>query len=136
MPHDSTGGPDGSKEVLFRAFRRSRSRRIRNELVERHLHLVDYHVRRYASRGVAAEDVRQVASIALVLAVERFDPDVGVAFSTFASRTIDGECKRYLRDRTWGVRPPRRMQEADRTFAEQASIETQAVFAEPKRKSR
>jgi RNA polymerase sigma-B factor len=111
MPHDSTGGPDGSKEVLFRAFRRSRSRRIRNELVERHLHLVDYHVRRYASRGVAAEDVRQVASIALVLAVERFDPDVGVAFSTFASRTIDGECKRYLRDRTWGVRPPRRMQE-------------------------
>ena len=49
--------------------------------------------------------------MAIIHAVERFDPEIGVAFSTFASRTIDGELKRYFRDRTWSVRPPRRAQE-------------------------
>jgi RNA polymerase sigma-B factor len=49
--------------------------------------------------------------MASIHAVERFDPEVGVAFSTFASRTIEGELKRYFRDRTWSVRPPRRAQE-------------------------
>jgi RNA polymerase sigma-B factor len=80
-------------------------------LVEAHLHLADYHTRRYASRGVPEEDLRQVARIAIIAAVERFDPDLGPSFRTFASRTIDGECKRFIRDRTWCVRPPRAVQE-------------------------
>ena len=60
---------------------------------------------------MATDDLRQLALMAIIHAVERFDPEVGVAFSTFASRTIEGELKRYFRDRTWSVRPPRRAQE-------------------------
>ena len=60
-----------------------------------------------ATRAAASptDDLRQLALMAIIHAVERFDPDVGVAFSTFASRTIEGELKRYFRDRTWSVRP-------------------------------
>jgi RNA polymerase sigma-B factor len=97
--------------ALFVEYRATRDRRLRNELVEAHRQLADYFVRRYSRRGVAADDLRQLALVAIIHAVERFDPDVGVTFSTFASRTIEGELKRYFRDRTWSVRPPRRAQE-------------------------
>ena len=96
---------------LFAEYRESGDRRLRNELVEAHLHTVDYFVGRYSHRSVAPDDLRQVALLALVHAVDRFDPDRGVAFSTFASRTIEGEIKRHFRDRTWSIRPPRRSQE-------------------------
>ncbi len=103
--------PAADKATMFREYRVSGDRALRNELVEIHLHLADFYVKRYGSRGVAADDLRQVALLAIVRAVERFDPEMGVEFSTFASRTIEGECKRYFRDRTWSVRPPRRAQE-------------------------
>lgn len=96
---------------LFTEYRRTGDRRLRNVLVEAHAHLADYHARRYATGRAPREDLHQVALMAIVFAVERFDPSLGVAFSTFAGRTIEGECKRYLRDRTWTVRPPRRAQE-------------------------
>jgi RNA polymerase sigma-B factor len=95
----------------FREYRRTGSRRARNELVEANLHLVDPYVRRFDQRGVARDDLRQVAMLAVLKAVERFDPDYGVTFGTFAGRTIEGELKRHLRDRGWAVRPPRRKQE-------------------------
>jgi RNA polymerase sigma-B factor len=95
----------------FVEYRRTGDRRLRNQLVEHHRHVADYFVKRYARRGVPADDLRQLALMAIIHAVERFDPEMGVAFSTFASRTIDGELKRYFRDRTWSVRPPRRAQE-------------------------
>jgi RNA polymerase sigma-B factor len=95
----------------FLEYRRTGDRRLRNQLVEHHRHVADYFVRRYSRRGVPSDDLRQLALLATIHAVERFDPEMGVAFSTFASRTIDGELKRYFRDRTWSVRPPRRAQE-------------------------
>ena len=95
----------------FVEFRRTRDRRLRNKLVEHHMRVVEYSVRRYSNRGVPTDDLRQVGLMAVVNAVDRFDPEVGVAFSTFASRTIEGELKRYFRDKTWSVRPPRRAQE-------------------------
>lgn len=108
----AAGGRDRSAEMsLFVEYRASGDRRLRNQLVEDNRHLADYFVKRYSRRGVAADDLRQLALMAIIHAVERFDPDVGVAFSTFASRTIEGEVKRYFRDRTWSVRPPRRSQE-------------------------
>lgn len=67
--------------------------------------------RRFAGRGEDLEDLKQVALLALVQAVDRFDPSLGLAFSTFATPTIMGTLKRHLRDRTWAVRPPRRVQE-------------------------
>jgi len=97
--------------VLFVEYRETGDRSLRNRLVEEHRDLADYFVKRYSRRGVATDDLRQLALMAIIHAVERFDPDVGVAFSTFASRTIEGELKRYFRDCTWSVRPPRRAQE-------------------------
>ena len=104
-------GPLPSLDPRFAELRATGSRALRNALVEDTMPLVEPHVRRYRGRGIADDDLRQHALMALVNAVERFDPDVGVAFATFASRTIDGELKRYLRDRSWAVRPPRRAQE-------------------------
>jgi RNA polymerase sigma-B factor len=95
----------------FEEYRRTGSRRLRNALVEDNLELVDYYVTRYGRGQVEGDDVRQQAFMALIKAVERFDPEVGVTFKTFANRTIEGELKRLLRDRSWSVRPPRSLQE-------------------------
>lgn len=104
------GGPDVGE--LFRSYRETGDRHVRNRIVEAHLHLADYYVGRFSrSAGASAEDLRQTALMAIIHAVERFDPDLGVSFRTFASRTMEGELKRYLRDRSWAVRPPRRAQE-------------------------
>jgi RNA polymerase sigma-B factor len=83
----------------------------RNRLVEEHADLAEHFARRYAGRGLARDDLRQMAMLAMVKAADRYDPERGVAFSTFASRTIDGELKRSFRDRSWSVRPPRALQE-------------------------
>jgi RNA polymerase sigma-B factor len=108
----STARPNGADDLdAFLEYRRTGDRRLRNQLVESHLRVVDYFVKRYARRGIPDDDLRQISLLAVVNAVERYDPTLGVAFSTFASRTIEGELKRYLRDRTWMVRPPRRAQE-------------------------
>jgi RNA polymerase sigma-B factor len=110
---DADGRIDRSAVLatMFVEYRETGDRRLRNELVEEHRDLADYFVKRYSRRGVPAEDLRQLAFMAIIHAVERFDPEVGVTFSTFASRTVEGELKRYFRDRTWSVRPPRRAQE-------------------------
>jgi RNA polymerase sigma-B factor len=102
---------DHERELLFEEYARIGSVEVRNRLVESHAPLAEYFARRYRRPG-NEEDVRQVAHLALVKAVDRFDPEVGVRFSTFAGRTIDGELKRHFRDRGWAVRVPRRLQEA------------------------
>jgi RNA polymerase sigma-B factor len=106
-----SGTPEPSDDELFREYRETQDRALRNRLVERHLHLASYYVRRYRGRAVAEDDLRQIAFLGVVRAVERFDPDNGASFATFANRTIDGDVKRHFRDRTWAVRPPRRFQE-------------------------
>jgi RNA polymerase sigma-B factor len=86
-------------------------RAIRDQLVEIHLPLVRYLAGRFAGRGETAEDLIQTGTIGLLQAVDRFDPDRGVDFSTFATPSIAGEIKRHFRDRGWMVRVPRRLQE-------------------------
>lgn len=66
---------------------------------------------RYRGRGEPDDDLKQVARLGLVNAIERFDADFGVKFATFATRTIMGELKRHLRDKTWSIRVPRSLQE-------------------------
>jgi RNA polymerase sigma-B factor len=95
----------------FVEFARTRDERIRNELIEAHLGLAAHLARRFAGRGEPHDDLFQVGSMALVKAVDRFDPSRGVEFSTFATRTILGELKRHFRDKGWFVRAPRRVQE-------------------------
>lgn len=98
-------------EALFRQFSETGSRRDRNRLVEAHLGFARHVARRYANRGVGDDDLDQIALLALVKAVDRFDPTLGFAFTTFAGRTIEGEIKRHFRDATWSVRVPRSLQE-------------------------
>jgi RNA polymerase sigma-B factor len=102
--------PDTDDAELFREYRSTRSRALRNELVERHMGLAA-HIARRAGRGRSDDDLRQVAMMGLVKSVDRFDPDRGAAFSAFAGRTIEGELKRHFRDRTWSVRVPRSAKE-------------------------
>lgn len=99
-------GPDD-----FEAYVRTKDPAIRDRIVEAHLRLASYLARRFANRGQPLEDLTQVASLGLLKAVERFDPAMGLEFSTYATTTIVGELKRHLRDRGWAVKAPRRMQE-------------------------
>ena len=85
--------------------------RIRGELVELHLPLVEYLARRFRNRGEWLDDLTQVATIGLIKSIDRFDLDRGVEFSTYATPTIVGEIKRHFRDKGWAVRVPRRLQE-------------------------
>lgn len=88
-----------------------RRQRIRDELVELHLPLVEYLARRFRNRGEWLDDLTQVATIGLIKSIDRFDLGRGVEFSTYATPTIVGEIKRHFRDKGWAVRVPRRLQE-------------------------
>jgi RNA polymerase sigma-B factor len=107
---------------LFRRFGSERDRLDRDAIVERFLPLARELAGRYQRVGEPFDDIYQVACFGLVKAVDRFDPDRGVAFSSYAVPTILGEIKRYFRDRTWAVRPPRDLQDlalrVDRVIAE------------------
>jgi RNA polymerase sigma-B factor len=83
----------------------------RDQLVDKYLPLVRSIASRYAGRGEPLEDLVQVGSIGLVLAIERFDVDRGVKFTTYAVPTIVGEIQRHFRDRAWAIHVPRRMKE-------------------------
>ncbi|WP_431985208.1 RNA polymerase sigma factor SigF [Streptomyces qinglanensis] len=84
---------------------------LRNHLVRMHLPLVEHLARRFRNRGEPLDDLTQVATIGLIKSVDRFDPERGVEFSTYATPTVVGEIKRHFRDKGWAVRVPRRLQE-------------------------
>ncbi len=110
-PHDRSGArvlfvelrelPEGSPEKA----------ELRNRLVRMHLPLVEHLARRFRNRGEPLDDLTQVATIGLIKSVDRFDPERGVEFSTYATPTVVGEIKRHFRDKGWAVRVPRRLQE-------------------------
>jgi RNA polymerase sigma-B factor len=97
--------------ALFREFAATRQRSVRNRLVERHMGLAAHIANRYRRANMSDDDLRQVAMVGLVKAVDRFDPDYGGSFSSFAGPTIEGEIKRHFRDRSWVVRVPRSAKE-------------------------
>jgi RNA polymerase sigma-B factor len=97
-------------DARFRRYRRERDPADRAALVERFTPLARSLASRYRSGG-EREDIMQVAYIGLLKAIERYDPDRGIAFSSFAVPTILGEIKRYFRDQGWAVRAPRDVQE-------------------------
>jgi RNA polymerase sigma-B factor len=85
--------------------------RLRDRVIEAWLPLAQLLARRYYGRGEPDDDLVQTATIGLIKAVDRFDPDRGIEFAGFAIPTILGEVKRHFRDRTWSIRVPRRLQE-------------------------
>jgi RNA polymerase sigma-B factor len=95
----------------FVEFHRSRDRSVRNRLIEAHVSLADGIAGRYRRRGVPDDDLRQVALVGLLKAVEGFDPRRGAPFRPFAIPTIRGELRRHFRDHGWTIRVPRRVQE-------------------------
>jgi len=96
---------------MLAEYHRTSDPTLRARVIEAHLGLAHYLARRFSHRGLPEEDLAQVASLALLKAVDRFDPSQGFEFSTFATHTINGELKRYFRDHGWSVRAPRRLQE-------------------------
>ena len=106
-PDPTTDGPTPALDERLVRFAATRDRALRNEIVEDHIGLAHHFASRYRRSASDDEDLRQVALLGLVKALDRFDPDRGVAFSTFAGRTIDGELKRHFRDQTWALRVPR-----------------------------
>jgi RNA polymerase sigma-B factor len=102
---------DAEDPVVAELFARLPDSAARDALASRFLPLAEHLARRFGGRGQQHEDLVQVASLGLVKAIDRFDPDREIRFTTFATATIVGELKRYFRDRGWGVRVPRSLQE-------------------------
>jgi RNA polymerase sigma-B factor len=111
------------EQRLFLAYRRSGDPDIRAELATRFLPLARSLARRYERGSEPLEDLVQVASLALIKAIDRYDPQRGIAFSSYAVPTIVGELKRYFRDYSWAMRVPRELQElAGRVEREQQRL--------------
>ena len=105
-------------QELFERWRRRQDREARDELIARFLPLARKLARRYVQSSEPYDDLVQVASLGLVKAVERFDPDRGFAFTSFAVPTIVGELKRYFRDTGWAIHVDRGAQERARKINE------------------
>ncbi len=95
----------------FRELRASGRRDLRNELIEEHRWIAVNAARRFSDRGEPLDDLVQVAMLGVLKAVERFDPELGVAFASYATPTVVGELRRHFRDATWALRVPRRVKD-------------------------
>src|SRR5664279_5462422 len=95
-----------SERVLWRQFSVDHNPATREELVRRYLPFAKNLALRYRGASESFDDLLQVASLGLVNAIDRFDPERGTPFAAFASPTILGELKRHFRDRVWTVRVP------------------------------
>ncbi|WP_007518539.1 MULTISPECIES: RNA polymerase sigma factor SigF [Pseudofrankia] len=136
-PPDRTSSPDRARARLM--FIRlvelpegdSERSEIRDQLVRMHLPLVEYLARRFRNRGEPLDDLVQVATIGLIKSVDRFDPERGVEFSTYATPTIVGEIKRHFRDKGWAIRVPRRLQELKLSLTKATSELSQSLGRSP-----
>jgi RNA polymerase sigma-B factor len=111
---DDRGRPWRSLDsaTLHRMYAQSHDPELEAELLRRHQGLAWQLAKTFSHRGEPVADLRQVASLALLLALRSYDPERGAQFTTYATLTIAGSLKRHFRDRGWLVRPPRRLQEA------------------------
>jgi len=123
---------------LLRDYASHRKPEVKEELAALHLNLVRFLAGKFAGRGESLEDLVQVGSLGLVKALDRYDPDRGNEFTTYATPTIVGEIKRHFRDKGWSMKIPRRLQElnqsvnrtAERLAAEIGRVPTAQEIAE------
>jgi len=133
MPRASRRGSaerDDSEE-LFREFARTRDPRLRKRLIDSNQRLVRYLASKFANRGEPLEDLIAVGNIGLIKAVDRYDPSRGSKFCTFATPTIVGEIRRYFRDRAWGLKVPRRLQELNQQVSKVSEELSHELGREP-----
>ena len=116
--HELPGTPKGKlawdkqrTRELFALYKEQGDEDARNELMMSHLNLVRFLASKFKNRGEPLDDLVQVGTIGLIKAIDRFDPERGLEFTTYATPTILGEIKRHFRDKGWSVRVPRRLQE-------------------------
>lgn len=88
-----------------------RRERMRDELVRGYLPVAQHIARRFAHRGEPLDDLTQVATVGLINAIDRFSPEKGGEFFSFAVPTISGEVRRHFRDQSWSMRVPRRLKD-------------------------
>ena len=96
---------------LFKQYKESGDIAIRNQIAEKYLYIADILAKKFVGRGVEYDDLKQVAAFALLRGIDRFDPDIGMQFTTFITPTITGEIKNYFRDKSRMVKVPRRLSE-------------------------
>lgn len=101
---------DRTRELFYR-YKQKGDTEARDQLIVNHLNLVRFLASKFKNRGESLEDLVQVGTIGLIKAIDRFEPDRGLEFTTYATPTIMGEIKRHFRDKGWSVRVPRRLQE-------------------------
>ncbi|HEU4751798.1 MAG TPA: SigB/SigF/SigG family RNA polymerase sigma factor [Armatimonadota bacterium] len=104
-----------SGEELAARYARSRCPQVREHAILEYRNLVEILAAKMSRKGVSTDDLIQVGTIGLILALDRFDPERGVKFTTYAVNTIVGEIKHYFRDCTWLVKVPRQLQECAAT---------------------
>ncbi len=117
---------------MFREFARTRDERLREKLIAIHQNLVRFLAGKFANRGEPLEDLVQVGTIGLVNAVDRYDPDRGTKFSTYATPTIVGEVRRYFRDKAWSMKVPRRLQELNQAANKAVDVLSVKLGRSPK----
>ncbi len=115
MSSSSTRIPRDELRALHRRYKETTDAaerdRIRAQLVDAYHDFVYFLARKFQNRGEPLDDIVQVGYLGLIKAIERFDPDLGYEFTTFATLTVAGEIKRYFRDKGTAIRFPRRLQE-------------------------
>ena len=97
--------------ALFKQYKETGDTRIRNEIAEKYLYIADILAKKFVGRGVEYDDLKQVAAFALIRGIDRFDPDLGMQFTTFITPTIAGEIKNYFRDKSRMIKLPRKLSE-------------------------
>ena len=115
---------------LFRRYREG-DEDARQQLIVNHLNLVRFLASKFKNRGEPLEDLVQVGTIGLIKAIDRFDPDRGLEFTTYATPTIMGEIKRHFRDKGWSVRVPRRLQELSQKVSQATEELTRELQRSP-----
>ena len=96
---------------LFLLYKQTGDKAVRDEIIEKYIYIAEILSRRFINRGIEYDDIYQVACIGLLNAVDRFDPDRGVKFATFATPTVFGEIRKYFRDKGSFIKIPRRLYE-------------------------
>ena len=107
---------DEKTNELFKRYKETGDITVRNQIAEKYLYIADILAKKFAGRGVEYDDLKQVAALALVRGIDRFDPAMGMQFSTFITPTIAGEIKNYFRDKSRMVKLPRRLGEISLTI--------------------